>query len=45
MVNLKKIINNVTGFNYEKNISNLKNKVKSNPRLPGKHQLSTVLDY
>ena len=35
----KKIINNVTGFNYEKNVSNLKNKVKSNPGLPGKHHV------
>lgn len=32
----KKIINNVTGFNYEKNANKLKNKLKIDPHTPWK---------
>lgn len=39
----KKIINNVIGFNYEKNVSNLKNKLKINPNLPGRHHVKKYI--
>lgn len=35
----KKIINNVTGFNYEKNANKLKNKLKIDPHTPGRHHV------